>query len=97
MQVIEHTQNVRYIDEPVVNAMLTWPSAFFFWNRIVSTRLQRLFQTVGVSVNVHSAGQNKLLRGCPMVRLDPRLPEMGNRDDCAVIRVKSRCESFSVY
>jgi hypothetical protein len=55
------------------------------------------FRPGGVSVNVHPAGQNKLLRGCPMVRLDPRLPEMGNRDDCAVIPVKSRCESFSVY
>jgi hypothetical protein len=55
------------------------------------------FRPGGVSVNVHSAGQNKLLRGCTVVRLDPRLPEMGNRDDCAVIQVKSRCVSRSQY
>jgi hypothetical protein len=34
-----------YVKEPMVNAMLTWPFGFFFGKQIISTRLQRLFQT----------------------------------------------------
>jgi hypothetical protein len=34
-----------YVKEPMVNAMLTWSFGFFFGKEIISTRLQRLFQT----------------------------------------------------